>query len=55
MAYNAQYLKEVVQHVDNKIIDIFLGNALTAAIFKPQNQKEETELTALLMPLRTKN
>ncbi len=55
VAYNAQYLKEVVQHVDNKRIDIFLGNALTAAIFKPQNQKEETELTALLMPLRTKN
>ena len=53
IAYNAQYLREVVQHLDNKNINIFLGTARTAAIFKPGEEKEKTKLTALLMPLRT--
>jgi len=55
VAYNAQYLREVVQHINNNSINIFLGGELTAAVFQPQKQKEETELTSLLMPLRTKN
>ena len=54
VAYNAQYLKEVVQHINNNSINIFLGGELTAAVFQPQKQNEETELTSLLMPLRTK-
>jgi len=54
-AYNAQYLKEVVQHIDTEGVDVFLGNALTAAVFKPQKQQKNSKLTALLMPLRTKN
>ena len=55
VAYNAQYLKEVVQHINNNSINVFLGGELTAAVFQPQKQNEETELTSLLMPLRTKN
>lgn len=55
IAYNAQYLKEVVQHINNNEINIFLGGELTAAVFQPKKQKEKTELTSLLMPLRTQN
>ena len=54
VAYNAQYLREVVQHINNNSINIFLGGELTAAVFQPKKQNEETELTSLLMPLRTK-
>ena len=55
IAYNAQYLKEVVQHINNSETNIFLGGELTAAVFQPKKQKEKTELTSLLMPLRTQN
>ena len=55
VAYNAQYLKEVVQNINNNSINVFLGGELTAAVFQPLKQNEETELTSLLMPLRTKN
>ena len=36
-------------------VEVFLSGPLTAAVFKPKNQQETTTLTALLMPLRTKN
>jgi len=55
IAYNAQYLKEVIQHIDSQEVEVFLSGPLTAAVFKPKNQQETTTLTALLMPLRTKN
>lgn len=55
IAYNAQYLKEVIQHIDSDQVEAFLGGPLTAAVFKPKKQQEKTELTALLMPLRTKS
>ena len=54
VAYNAQYLKEVIEHIDGNEIEIFLSGPLTAAVFKPTKQKEKTTLTALLMPLRIK-
>jgi DNA polymerase-3 subunit beta len=53
VAYNAQYLREVVQHLDDKTVNIFLGTPRTAAVFKPKKVKDKTKLTALLMPLRT--
>ena len=55
IAYNAQYLKEVIEHIDSDEVEIFLSGPLTEAIFKPKQQKEESSLTALLMPLRTKD
>ena len=55
ISYNAQYLKEVIQHLEDTTTEIFLSGPLTAAVFKPKNQKETTDLVSLLMPLRTKN
>ncbi len=53
--YNAQYLKEVVQHLGSHEVNIFLSSSLTAAVLKPNNttKEEEQDLVALLMPLRT--
>jgi DNA polymerase-3 subunit beta len=53
VAYNAQYIKEVLQNIDDAEVEIFFSGALTAAVFKPKTNKENTKTTALLMPLRT--
>ena len=50
--YNGQYLKEAIDHLSSEEIEIYLSSAQTAAVFKPTKQKENTEQTALLMPLR---
>ena len=55
IAYNAQYLKEVLEHIDSNEIEVFLSGPLTAAVFKPSQQKETSTLTSLLMPLRIKD
>jgi len=55
IAYNAQYLKEVIEHIDDEEIEVFLSGPLTAAVFKPTQQEKNSKLTALLMPLRIKD
>ena len=53
VAYNSQYIKEVLQNINDKEVEIFFSGALTAAVFKPKTVKESSDITALLMPLRT--
>ena len=53
VAYNSQYIKEVLQNIKDDEVEIFFSSALTAAVFKPKTKKENTKTTALLMPLRT--
>ena len=50
-SYNAKYLVELLQHLGDQKIEMFLGSPLTAAVFKPT--KNQQKLTALLMPMRT--
>ena len=52
VGYNALYLKEVIQHIGTKKIEIYLSGQMTPAIIKPDKQKANTNNTALLMPLR---
>ena len=51
-SYNAKYLSETIQHINTDKIKIYLNSALSAALIMPEDQKENEELTALLMPLR---
>ena len=51
-SYNAKYLTEVVRHLNTKKTKIYLNSALTAAVFKPEKEKEKETTTALLMPIR---
>ena len=53
VAYNSQYIKEVLQNINDNKVEVFFSGPLTAAVFKPQTKKEGTETTSLLMPLRT--
>ena len=52
VGYNAVYLKEVVQHLDDEKTELYLSGPMTAAIIQPKKQKEKAVNTALLMPLR---
>ena len=52
VSYNAKYLIEVLQHIITKKVKIYLSTPLSAAIVKPEEQKEKEDLTILLMPLR---
>ena len=52
IAYNAQFLKEVLEHIHCPEVEVFLSGPLTAAVFKPKKEAETTKHTALLMPLR---
>ena len=50
--YNGQYLKEAIENLSSKDVEIYLSSAQTAAVFKPVSKKENSDQTALLMPLR---
>ena len=52
IGYNAKYLNEVVQHQNTSEIKILLNTPLNAGLFIPIEQKENTNQTTLLMPIR---
>jgi len=52
IGYNARYLKDILSHVDNKNVIIKFKTPISAALFYPGTQNENSELTMLLMPIR---
>ena len=52
VGYNAAYLKDVLSHVDDDEISVHLKSPISAALFLPKKQKDNTNLTMLLMPIR---
>ncbi len=52
IGYNANYLRDILSHIDSSTILVELDSPVTAAIFYPDQQKEKEELTMLLMPIR---
>ena len=52
IGYNALYLKDILSHVDDEKVTIKLKTAISAALFYPGAQKENANLTMLLMPIR---
>ncbi len=52
IAFNAQYLLDVVRHVDTERTKILLSSPITAAIILPVEQNEGEDLLMLLMPVR---
>ena len=51
-SFNAKYLIEIIQHLNSEEITLHLNSALTAALFTPTQEKEKTQTTSLLMPIR---
>ena len=52
VGYNATYLKDVLSHVDDNKVVVQLKSPISAALFLPNKQKDNTNLTMLLMPIR---
>ncbi|MEE8335450.1 MAG: DNA polymerase III subunit beta [Candidatus Neomarinimicrobiota bacterium] len=52
VGYNAQYLKDILSHLDSDSIIINLKTPISAALFYPDEQQENSDLTMLLMPIR---
>ena len=55
IGYNAEYLKDIVSHVQGETIKIRLGSPVTAALFSSSKDRENEENTMLLMPIRLNN
>jgi len=52
VGYNAAYLKDVLSHLDDDEVSVHLKSPISAALFLPKKQKDNTNLTMLLMPIR---
>ncbi|MEA1881794.1 MAG: DNA polymerase III subunit beta [Candidatus Marinimicrobia bacterium] len=52
IGYNASYLKDILSHIEEEKAIIKLKTPISAALFYPGTQKENSNLTMLLMPIR---
>ncbi len=52
IGYNASYLKDILSHIHSDKIVIDLKTPISAGLFFPENQEENSDLTMLLMPIR---
>jgi DNA polymerase III subunit beta len=53
IAYNAQYLMEILRRMDTEQVDFMLSNEVTAAVLRPAAADDGQEYFCLLMPLRS--
>ena len=52
IGYNAEYLKDVVSHIDGEEVAIDLSSPVSAALFSSMQSDEKVESIMLLMPIR---
>lgn len=52
IGYNAVYLKDVLAHLNSETVIVKLKTPISAALFYPGEQGNNSELTMLLMPIR---
>ena len=52
IGYNAAYLKDILSHLPSEEITIKLKTSISAALFFPEKQEDDENLTMLLMPIR---
>ncbi len=52
VGYNANYLLDVLKHIDSKEVRFLLGTPVGAAVVSAIDDNEDEEYTCLLMPLR---
>lgn len=53
IGYNANYLGDMLSHIDTDNVLIKLNTPVSAGLVLPEEQAENEELTMLLMPMRT--
>ncbi|MFQ6611680.1 MAG: DNA polymerase III subunit beta [Fidelibacterota bacterium] len=52
IGYNASYLKDILAHIDAESVVVKLKTPISAALFFPETQNKDADLTMLLMPIR---
>ena len=52
IGYNANYLKDILAHLKSDKIIIDLQTSISAGLFYPEKQADNSDLTMLLMPIR---
>jgi DNA polymerase-3 subunit beta len=52
VGYNANYLLDVLKHIDGEDVHVLLGSPVGAALVKPAEDAKDEEHMCLLMPLR---
>jgi len=52
LGYNSNYLLDILRHIDSEEVLISLKDSSSAAIIQPAEQKDQEEITLLLMPIR---
>lgn len=55
IGYNAAYLRDILSHLSDDNIIIKLNTPISAGLFFPKTQQENSDLTMLLMPIRLNN
>ena len=52
IGYNAAYLKDILSHITDEKLKMKLKTPISATLFIPEEQKENSDQTMLLMPIR---
>lgn len=52
IGYNANYLRDILSHMHSEKVIVKLKTPISAGLFYPDEQKEDSDLTMLLMPIR---
>jgi DNA polymerase-3 subunit beta len=52
MGFNAQYLLDIVRHIDDEQVNVHFYSPLTAAVIRPAHPKEDEDVLFLLMPIK---
>ena len=52
IGYNAEYLKDVINHVSGEKVIAEFNTSISAALFNPESTEENTDCLMLLMPIR---
>ncbi|MBC7186193.1 MAG: DNA polymerase III subunit beta [Calditrichaeota bacterium] len=52
IGYNANYLIEILRHIDTQLARFELRDSMSAALIRPTEQSENEEFLALVMPIR---
>jgi DNA polymerase-3 subunit beta len=52
IGYNANYLLDIIKNVEAEELNLYLSAPLSAALVRPSEEKNETKLVYLIMPIR---
>jgi DNA polymerase-3 subunit beta len=52
IGYNAQYVLDILKHIDTDDVSFLIKSPVHAAILTPMNQKEEESFLMLIMPIK---